>query len=78
MQVRVARVGGAGQAVPLSVLPVPPGSSARAWGAGPSPSTCAYYGLFPRAWTVYDNPVPGIKLVCKQVYQMCSLQLLLP
>lgn len=26
-----------------------------------------YYGLFPRAWTVYEEPVPGINVTVRQV-----------
>ncbi|KAF2076803.1 hypothetical protein CYY_001880 [Polysphondylium violaceum] len=26
-----------------------------------------YFGLFPRAWTVYEEPHPDIRLICKQV-----------
>jgi non-lysosomal glucosylceramidase len=26
-----------------------------------------YHALFPRAWTVYEEPVPGLKLTCRQV-----------
>ena len=29
---------------------------------------CAtYYGLFPRAWTVYEQPIPDLRLTCRQI-----------
>ncbi len=32
------------------------------------PPTCAtYHALFPRAWTTYINPLPGISLACRQI-----------
>ena len=32
------------------------------------PEECAtYHALFPLAWTVYEQPLPGVRLTCKQV-----------
>ena len=31
------------------------------------PSKAKYFGLFPRAWTVYEEPVPGINIILRQV-----------
>lgn len=32
------------------------------------PASCAtYHALFPRAWTTYQNPLPGINLTCTQI-----------
>ncbi len=32
------------------------------------PASCAtYHALFPRAWTVYENPLPDLRLVCTQI-----------
>ncbi len=32
------------------------------------PADCAaYHALFPRAWTVYREPLPGIRLACRQL-----------
>ncbi len=36
-----------------------------AWGLSGEKST--YYALFPRAWTVYKEPDPDLKLTCRQV-----------
>lgn len=31
-------------------------------------AACAtYYGLFPRAWTRYEQPLPGVNLTCRQL-----------
>lgn len=30
-------------------------------------SKAKYFGLFPRAWTVYEEPVPGINIILRQV-----------
>ena len=31
------------------------------------PSCAVYHALFPRAWTTYKNPLPGISLTCRQI-----------
>jgi non-lysosomal glucosylceramidase len=30
-------------------------------------SQATYHALFPRAWTVYEQPLPGIRLTCRQL-----------
>ncbi|EGC29519.1 hypothetical protein DICPUDRAFT_158887 [Dictyostelium purpureum] len=37
------------------------------WNWGLKGENSCYFGLFPRAWTVYEEPHPDIKLVCKQI-----------
>jgi len=32
-----------------------------------NPACATYYGLFPRAWTTYENPLPGVRLTCRQI-----------
>ncbi len=39
----------------------------QAWNWGISGEGSHYHALFPRAWTVYEEPDPTIKLVCRQV-----------
>ena len=36
------------------------------WGAL-DPSKCTYHALFPLAWYVYEDVLPGLRLVCRQV-----------
>ncbi len=38
-----------------------------AWPWQMNPACATYYGLFPRAWTTYENPLPGVRLTCRQV-----------
>lgn len=33
----------------------------------PAKIKATYYGLFPRAWTSYEEPLPGLRVSCKQV-----------
>lgn len=45
----------------------PAGDELRAWRWG-MPAECAtYYALYPRAWTIYEQPLPGIRLACRQL-----------
>eukprot|EP01133_Synstelium_polycarpum_P007372 gene7372-8591_t len=37
------------------------------WNWGLKGDRSQYFGLFPRAWTVYEEPHPDIRLVCKQI-----------
>ncbi len=37
------------------------------WGWGMDGKRATYYALYPRAWTVYENIVPGVSLTCRQV-----------
>ena len=38
-----------------------------AWKWGMPPEKGTYHALFPRAWTVYEEPLPGLRLTCRQV-----------
>jgi non-lysosomal glucosylceramidase len=38
-----------------------------AWNWSMDPACATYYGLHPRAWTTYENPLPGVRLTCRQV-----------
>jgi non-lysosomal glucosylceramidase len=50
------------------LFPDPPaGDCLRDWNWGLDPARATYYALFPRAWTVYEQPAPGITLTCRQV-----------
>ena len=37
------------------------------WNWGLAEARTTYHALYPRAWTVYEEPAPGIRLVCRQV-----------
>lgn len=37
------------------------------WRWNLNPECATYYGLFPRAWTVYEQPLPDIRLTCRQL-----------
>ncbi len=45
----------------------PEGDQLSAWQWQMDPACATYYGLFPRAWTTYENPLPGVRLTCRQV-----------
>jgi non-lysosomal glucosylceramidase len=45
----------------------PEGRGLSAWNWSMLPGCGSYHALFPRAWTVYEQPLPGIRLVCRQV-----------
>lgn len=38
-----------------------------AWRWGMTGGQATYHALFPRAWTVYQQPLPGIRLICRQL-----------
>jgi non-lysosomal glucosylceramidase len=62
----VQRGGKVAEVVTLS--PVKPvDGSLSAWNWGLDPASATYHALFPRSWTAYENPVPGIRLTCRQV-----------
>lgn len=52
-----------------TLSPVKPGDvdSLKGWNWGLQPSRATYHALFPRAWTVFDEPLPGIRLTSRQV-----------
>ncbi len=62
---RVERDGRA-QAVVLAGQPHK-GRALSAWRWKLPPACGTYHALFPRAWTSYDQPLPGVRLVCRQV-----------
>jgi len=37
------------------------------WQWNMNPQCATYHALFPRAWTVYENPLPGLELICEQI-----------
>jgi non-lysosomal glucosylceramidase len=45
----------------------PPRDCLAAWQWGMDGSTATYHALFPRAWTVYEEPLPGLRLTCRQI-----------
>ena len=45
----------------------PAQSQLRSWDWGMDGACATYHALFPRAWTTYENPVPGLHLTCRQV-----------
>jgi non-lysosomal glucosylceramidase len=65
--VRVERPGH-GPAQSQVLLPEEPTDGSLASWAWDLDEACAsYQALFPRAWTTYDQPVPGLRLTCRQV-----------
>ncbi len=45
----------------------PEDGSLAAWRWDLDGSQATYHALFPRAWTVYQQPLPGIRLTCRQL-----------
>ena len=45
----------------------PPSGQLSAWKWNMPASCATYHALFPRAWTVYENPLPDLHLVCTQI-----------
>jgi non-lysosomal glucosylceramidase len=44
-----------------------PKNCLQTWAWGLSADKGTYHALFPRAWTVYEEPLPGVRLTCRQV-----------
>jgi non-lysosomal glucosylceramidase len=63
---RVQRESEPAQAIVLSVQK-PQEKSLSSWNWNMDPTCGTYHALFPRAWTSYTGPLPGIRLSCKQV-----------
>ncbi|CAI5932010.1 unnamed protein product [Closterium sp. NIES-64] len=53
--------------VPKGVRRKASGSGIDAWGWNMDGSRSTYYALFPRAWTVYQEPDPEMTISCRQV-----------
>lgn len=64
--VRVQRKGEKPQAIVLNASK-PKTDYLQSWNWGLDPQKATYHALFPQAWTVYESPVDGIRLTCKQV-----------
>ncbi len=45
----------------------PESGALAGWDWNLDPKRATYYALYPRAWTVYEDPLPGITLTCRQV-----------
>ncbi|HYW83942.1 MAG TPA: GH116 family glycosyl-hydrolase, partial [Spirochaetia bacterium] len=59
------------QGRPVQARVLYPGRPAQSvlgsWDWGMDGACATYHALFPRAWTTYENPVPGVRLTCRQV-----------
>lgn len=55
------------QALVLSPRPARLGEGLGTWNWDLDEAKTTYHALYPRAWTVYEEPVPGIRLVCRQI-----------
>ncbi len=52
----------------VSLSPVKPADGTlSSWNWGLDPACATYHALFPRAWSVYEEPLPGVRLTCRQV-----------
>jgi non-lysosomal glucosylceramidase len=45
----------------------PSDGSLSKWKWDLNPKYATYYALYPRAWTVYEDPALGVKLTCRQI-----------
>lgn len=45
----------------------PPPGALSAWRWDLPPAGAEYHALYPRAWTTYAEPLPGIRLACRQL-----------
>jgi non-lysosomal glucosylceramidase len=62
----VRRAGARGRSVVLNP-DQPEGGALHGWGWNLSGKASTYHALFPRAWTVYEEPDPQLTLTCRQV-----------
>ena len=52
----------------VTLSPVKPeDGTLSSWNWGLNTGSATYKALFPRAWTTYEDPMPGIRLTCRQV-----------
>lgn len=63
----VRRDGQSPRALVLAPRPEPLPRSLAGWSWDLEPSKATYHALFPRAWTVYEDPLPELTLVCRQI-----------
>ena len=70
----VQRAGDAGQTQvlsaerpPLKGSPAQKAGALGGWDWTMDPACATYQALFPRAWTTYEAPLPGIRLTCRQL-----------
>ncbi len=45
----------------------PPGRHLAAWQWNMNSACATYHALYPRAWFTYEQPLPGVRLVCRQL-----------
>ncbi len=45
----------------------PPGNRLSSWRWNLPGDRATYHALFPRAWTVYEEALPGLRLTCRQI-----------
>ncbi len=45
----------------------PPKGILEGWDWTMNPACATYHALFPRAWTRYEQPLPGVNLTCRQL-----------
>ncbi len=50
----------------------PEGIALSKWKWDMDPICATYYALFPRAWTIYDEPLPGVRLTCRQIFPVIA------
>ncbi|XP_058752771.1 uncharacterized protein LOC131625947 [Vicia villosa] len=49
------------------VLKENPASGIKSWDWDLNGTSSTYHALYPRAWTVYEEPDPALKIVCRQI-----------
>lgn len=62
----VQREGNPGKTTTLSPVK-PTDGTLSAWNWALDPTCATYHALYPHAWTVYEEPLPGVRLTCRQV-----------
>ena len=57
------------------LAPFPPTNKAleQAWNWSMNGARSTYYALYPRSWTVYNEPDPNLRLTCQQVILLVSV-----
>ncbi|XP_050920592.1 uncharacterized protein LOC127138238 isoform X1 [Lathyrus oleraceus] len=49
------------------VLKENPASGIKSWDWNMNGASSTYHALYPRAWTVYEEPDPALRIVCRQI-----------